>query len=243
MKITCLKQLTAKDYKRITSRSGAKQKTILPSVQKIMLDVKKRGDDAILEKYRKRYGANYSTIVVSKKEIQNAYKNVNKKFIDAIQQMIRNISAVHKMQLTKKKDTTIIPETGITVGRIWRAIEKVGIYIPGGKAVYPSSVLMTAIPAIIAGCKEIILCSPPGSNGIIPSPTLVSADLCGIKTIYNVGGVEAIAAFTYGTKTIPQVYKIFGAGNAYVTVAKIEALQTVAIDMPAGPSEVFIIAD
>ena len=132
---------------------------------------------------------------------------------------------------------------GESVWREWRAIEKVGLYIPGGKAVYPSSLLMTAIPAKIAGCKEIIVCTPPQVDGKINSAILAAARMLGIKKIYKVGGAEAISAMLYGTETIPQVYKIFGAGNIYVTAAKILASEKIAIDMPAGPSEVFIIAD
>ena len=157
--------------------------------------------------------------------------------------MIKNITLVHKAQLTRNKDTVVKTENGIKVWREWRPIEKVGLYIPGGKAVYPSSVLMSAIPAQIAGCPEIILCSPAKSDGNLPAATIVAADLIGLKKIYKVGGAEAIAAMAYGTETVPRVYKIFGAGNAYVTTAKMCVYGDVAIDMPAGPSEIFIIAD
>ena len=125
--------------------------------------------------------------------------------------------------------------------REWRAIGKSALY--NRKAIYPSSVLMTAIPAQIAGCKEIIMCSPPREDGRIPSATLVAADMIGLKKIFKVGGAEAIASMTYGTETVPAVYKIFGAGNSYVTIAKMIARETISIDMPAGPSELLIIAD
>lgn len=244
MKIIKLKNLSQKDYNRITKRSAGTNSNITPIVRKTMELVKKYGDTILVEKYKRKFGAeNYESLLVSKDEIQNAYKSVSRDFILAIQQMIKNISAVQKAQLPSKKDTIVKSEKGIFVTRVWRAIEKVGLYIPGGKAIYPSSVLMSGIPAQIAGCNEIIMCSPARNLGQIPAPTLVAADMIGITKIYKVGGAEAIAAMTYGTDTIPNVYKIFGAGNTYVTAAKMIALETISIDMPAGPSEVFIIAD
>lgn len=244
MNVTQLKDLSKSDYQRIVSRSAGSYQSIMPSVQETMENVRKNGDKVLLEKGQKRFGsANYMAIQVTKKEIQQAYKEVDARFITSIKQMIRNITAVHKAQLPTKKDTVVEPVEGIAVWREWRPIEKVGLYIPGGKAIYPSSVLMSAIPAQIAGCKEIVMCSPPRGNGQIPAPTLVAADMIDISKIYKVGGAEAIAAMTYGTETIPKVYKIFGAGNSYVTAAKMMALETISIDMPAGPSEVFVIAD
>lgn len=242
MKVIKLKNLSGKDLERIINRSAGKNVDIIPMVRTIMENVQKDGDKIILGKYKKRC-KKYTGIKVLNKEIEDAYKNVDKKFIRAINQMIKNITVVHKAQLPRKKDTVVSAENGIKVWREWRAIDRVGLYIPGGKAIYPSSVLMSGIPAIIAGCKNIIICSPPNAEGQIPSPTLVAANMIGIKNIYKISGAEAIAAMTYGTKTIPAVYKIFGAGNSYVTAAKMLAQQTVAIDMPAGPSEVFIIAD
>lgn len=225
-------------------RSRGMDKTIMTRVKQMMENVKQNGDRALYEKYDKRFGkCAYGSIAVTKQEIQTAYKNTSQEVITALRQMIKNITAVQRAQLPTTKDIIVRTEPGISVWREWRAIEKVGLYIPGGKAVYPSSVLMTAIPAQIAGCTEIVMCTPPRENGQIPSATLVAADLLGISNIYKVGGAEAIAAMTYGTKTIPSVYKIFGAGNAAVTAAKMMALDTISIDMPAGPSEIFIIAD
>ncbi|MBI5452420.1 histidinol dehydrogenase, partial [Candidatus Gottesmanbacteria bacterium] len=244
MKIIKLSDLSKKNYQRIICRSSFANKDIIPQVKRIMSNVKTCGDRVILEKYQKRYGQeNYKSIQVSKDEIKKAYKNVDRQFLNSISQMIKNITAVHQAQLPKKKDTVIYPEKGISVWRVWRPVEKVGLYIPGGKAIYPSSVLMSAIPAQIAGCREIVMCSPPGSDGQIPAATLVTADMTGLAEIFKVGGAEAIAALIYGTKSIPKVYKIFGAGNSYVTAAKMLAMEEIAIDMPAGPSEIFIIAD
>lgn len=244
MKVIKLKDLSITDYQRIVNRSFGANEKIMPEVQQIIDQVKTGGDQPILEKYQKRYGKeNYNGIKVSEEEIGNAYKNTDKETFSALKQMIKNISVVHKAQLLNKFEKTVISEKGIEVRREWRAIEKVGLYIPGGKAIYPSSVLMSIIPAQIAGCLEIIICSPPGNNGKMPAATIVAAVMLGIKDIYKVGGAEAIAAMAYGTISIPKVYKIFGAGNSYVTAAKMQVFGQTAIDMPAGPSEIFIIAD
>ncbi len=244
MKVIKLKDLSQKDYQRIVKRSSGKNPEIMPKVRKTMEGVRKYGDKVLIADYKKRFGEeNYKSLLVSKEEIRKAYRKVSKEFIVGIKQMIKNITAVHIAQLPQKKDKVVNSEKGISVWREWRPVEKVGLYIPGGKAIYPSSVLMSAIPAQIAGCKEIIMCSPARGNGQIPAPTLVAADMIGLTKIYKTGGAQAIAAMTYGTETIPNVYKLFGAGNSYVTAAKMLALETISIDMPAGPSEVFIITD
>lgn len=243
MKVTRLKDLSKKDYQRIVTRSAGNNEAIFPKIRAIMTDVEKNGDKVLIREYKRRFGKTVKTLQVTKSERTAAYNDVSTEFIEGIKQMISNITAVHKAQLPTKKDTVVKPVPGIEVWREWRAIERVGLYIPGGKAIYPSSVLMSAIPAQIAGCSEIVLCSPARGDGQIPSPTLVAADMIGLTKIYKTGGAEAIAAMTYGTQTIPNVYKIFGAGNATVTAAKMLALDTVSIDMPAGPSEVFVIAD
>ena len=244
MKVIKLKQLPKKDYQRIMARSAGDDSKIMPSIQQVMKRMQKDGDKYIYENAFKYFSKqDFGSIKVSKKEISQAYSEVNKDFIKSIRQMIKNITLVHQAQLPKKKDRVVYPEQGISVWREWRAIEKVGLYIPGGQAIYPSSVLMSAIPAQISGCKKIIMCSPARETGQIPSPTLVAADMIGLKQIFKVPGPLAIAAMTYGTETVPKVYKIFGAGGAAVTAAKMLALKTTSIDMPAGPSEVFIIAD
>ncbi len=244
MKIIKLKDLSNKDYQRIINRSAGDYQSVIPVVKQIMQDVKQNGDRALIRYYRKFSGnkGDYS-IQITKEELDKAYNKVDIQVIFGLRQMIKNITQVCKNQLKTKKDNVVETEKEIEVWREWRAIEKVGLYIPGGKAVYPSSLLMTAIPAKIAGCKEIIVCTPPQSNGQINPVVLLAAEMLGIKKIYKVGGAEAIASMLYGTETIPSVYKIFGAGNTYVTAAKILALEKIAIDMPAGPSEVFIIAD
>lgn len=243
MKIIKLKNLSKNDYQKLLKRSYENNGSILPVVEKIMADIKKNGDQALLKIGKNFYGPNYNSILVTPQEIKKAYQDVDQNFIIAIKQMIKNISLFNNSQLPSKTWPIVSPEKGIKLWREWRPIEKIGLYIPGGKAVYPSSVLMTGIPAKIAGCPNIIICSPPQKDDSIPSPTLVAADMIGIKQIYKIGGAEAIAAMTYGTKTVDNVYKIFGAGNSYVTLAKILVQKEIAIDMPAGPSEVFIIAD
>jgi histidinol dehydrogenase len=244
MQVIKLKDLSKNNCQRIVNRSAGTNRSIMPAIKKVMEKIRKQGDKTIFKKYQQRYGKeNYQSIQVTQDEIKKAYLEVDKKTIKALKQMVKNITLVQKAQLTKTKDIVIEPEKGIKVWREWRPIEKVGLYIPGGKAIYPSSVLMSAIPAQIAGCKEIIMCSPPREDGKIPSATLIAADMIGLKYIYKIGGAEAIAAMTYGTETIPNVYKIFGAGNSFVTAAKMLAREIISIDMPAGPSEVFIIAD
>lgn len=239
-----LKNLSPTDYQRIMARSAGDDRTIMPQVRKTMDLVKQTGDKALYADAAKRFaGQNFTSIKVTRAEIEQAYQEVDRDFIDSIRQMIKNITAVQAAQLPKKKDRLVQPETGVSVWREWRAIEKVGLYIPGGKAIYPSSVLMSAIPAQIAGCKEIVMCSPARGTGQIPAPTLVAADMIGLTEIFKLGGPLAIAAMTYGTATVPKVSKIFGAGGAAVTAAKMLALETISIDMPAGPSEVFVIAD
>lgn len=244
MRIIRLGNLSKKEYQRIIGRSYGINEAILPQVFKIIENTKKLGDRTILSKYQGRFGKEkYKLINVTKEEINRAYKEVDEKIILSLKQMIKNITLIHKAQLTRVKDKVLEPEDGIKVWREWRAIEKVGLYIPGGRAIYPSSVFMTAIPAWIAGCGELVMCSPPNQECVIPSPTLVAADMVGIKNIFKVGGAEAIAAMAYGTKSISKVFKIFGAGNSFVTLAKILVQKDIAIDMPAGPSEVMILAD
>jgi len=181
-------------------------------------------------------------ILVAKDEVQMSEKLVSSELKEAIAQAKSNIEKFHKAQISKK--IQIETTEGVLCWQEKRPIQKVGIYIPGGTAPLFSTVLMLAIPALIAGCSEIILCSPPNAKGKIHPAILYTAQLCGIKNIFKVGGIQAIAAMTFGTETIPNVYKIFGPGNQFVTVAKQLATKFgVAIDMPAGPSELLVVAD
>ncbi len=241
LKIRKLEDLKKSELERIMNRAGNNYQTVIPVVKQILSNVKSRGDKAVLE-YERQFGEGVKNLKVTEQEIDIAFKNADPNLIKALKQAIKNISKVAVSQL-KTSEKKIITETGIEVWREFRPIEKVGLYVPGGKAVYPSSLLMTAIPAQAAGCKEIIIVTPPNNEGEINEPILVAAKLLGITNIFKTGGAQAIGALAYGTQSIPKVYKIFGAGNLYVTAAKQLVFGEVNIDMPAGPSEVFIIAD
>ena len=211
-------------------------------VNEIFQDVEKNGDSAI-QHYTQRFdGVFIQNNLVSVEEIEAASNSVSKQLKDAIKQAKQNIEIFHAAQKTGKVEieTTI----GVQCWQEKRPIEHVGLYIPGGSAPLFSTVLMLAVPAKLAGCKEIVLCSPPNKSGKVAPEILYTASLCGVTKIFKVGGIQAIAALTFGTDSIPQVYKIFGPGNQFVTVAKQLATKYgVAIDMPAGPSELLVVAD
>lgn len=212
------------------------------SVRDIIAAVQERGDEALFALTEKYDGAKLRALEVSKKEITEAYQLESASVIKSLKAAKRNIERFQKTTF-QKKEQMVETQEGVFVWREFRAIELVGLYIPGGKAAYPSTVLMLAVPARIAGCREIVLCVPPDKNGRVPSAVLVAADLCGITKIFKVGGAQAIAGMAYGTKSIPKVSKIFGPGNQYVTAAKLAIYGVTDIDMPAGPSEVLVFAD
>ena len=212
------------------------------TVTEIFTEVKKEGDKAV-QKYTQLFdGVTLENNLVSEAEIEEAVSLVSDELKEAIILANKNITVFHNAQKTNK----VFVETtkGVECWQEKRPIQKVGLYIPGGTAPLFSTVLMLAIPAQIAGCKEIVLCSPPNKEGKIHPAILFTAKLCGVTKIIKVGGIQAIAGLTFGSATIPQVYKIFGPGNQYVTVAKQLATKFgVAIDMPAGPSELLVVAD
>ena len=212
------------------------------TVNQIFEDVQRNGDTAI-KKYTSLFdGADLQSNHVTAQEIEEVSSKLSSELKAAINQAKSNIETFHKAQKTDKVSVEI--SVGITCWQEKRAIQKVGIYIPAGTAPLFSTVLMLAIPANIAGCKEVVLCSPPNKDGKIANEILYAAQLCGVTKIIKVGGIQAIAGLTFGTETIPQVYKIFGPGNQFVTVAKQLATKYgVAIDMPAGPSELLVVAD
>jgi len=243
MNIQNLSQLDNKTKERILKRSRENIDGVIPYVTSIINDVRDNGDKTI-RKYTKKFdGATISDLSVSKNEISDAYQVVDSDIITALKQAKKNIETFQRAQLKSKIRSKVKTESGITLWQEWRPIERVGIYVPGGKAAYPSSVLMGAIPAQIAGCKKLVMVTPPDKNGLINPAILVAADIAGVTEIFKVGGVQAVAALAYGTESIPNVFKIFGPGNRYVAAAKQVVSQDVAIDMPAGPSEVLIIAD
>ena len=212
------------------------------TVKQIFKEVQQKGDTAV-SKYTSLFdGVQLDSIIVTTEEIQIAENLITEELKEAIQVAKSNIFKFHNAQKTEK--ISIETTEGVLCWQEKRAIQKVGLYIPGGSAPLFSTVLMLAIPAKIAGCKEIILCTPPDKNGNINPAILYAASLCGVTKIYKVGGIQAIAAMTFGTKSIDKVFKIFGPGNQYVTIAKQYASQNgVAIDMPAGPSELLVFAD
>jgi histidinol dehydrogenase len=212
-------------------------------VSGIIQDVKERGDQAVLDYTRRFDGVNFETtdILVSKQEIKDAYNFVTNQQIKALREAKQRLENLELKRLNAIQFEYTLDEVLINV--IARPIQTVGCYVPGGKAAYPSSVIMNLVPAMIAGVPKIIVASPPQKDGKINPLTLVAADICGVNTIYKMGGVQAIAALAYGTKTINKVEKIVGPGNTYVTEAKTQVSRDVAIDSPAGPSEIIIIAD
>ena len=232
----------SQNWSEILKRPTQSFKDIEETVKGIFKEVQAKGDVAIA-KYTSLFdGLTLDNIEVSQQEIEEAQSQVSQELKEAIQLSKSNIEKFHKAQITSKNE--VETTEGVTCWQEKRPIQKVGLYIPGGTAPLFSTVLMLAIPAQIAGCKEIVLCSPPDKSGKINPAILYAANLCGVTKIYKVGGIQAIAGMTFGTKTIPQVYKLFGPGNQYVTVAKQVATQFgAAIDMPAGPSELLIVAD
>lgn len=212
------------------------------SVSEILDDVKTNGDKALRE-YALRFDkTQINELEVSEKEFLEAEQQISDELKQAIDIAKQNISKFHSLQKEQEQITETSP--GVFCWRRSVGIEKVGLYIPGGSAPLFSTVLMLSVPAVIAGCKEIILCSPPGKDGKIHPAILYAAKLSGVKKVFKVGGAQAIAAMAFGTETIPSAYKIFGPGNQYVTAAKqLINSKGIAIDMPAGPSEVLVFAD
>lgn len=230
-----------KDWKKILQRPTVDNAALMATVKTILDDVKEKGDAAV-SKYTKQFdGILLNTIIVSQDEMA-AGNEISEPLKIAISQAAANIKAFHQKQLQPVEIIETMP--GIECSRKSVAIEKIGLYIPGGTAPLFSTLIMLGIPALIAGCKEIIICTPADKNGKIHPAILFTATLLGLNTIYKVGGVQAIAAMAFGTETVPQVYKIFGPGNQYVTAAKqLIQQQGIAIDMPAGPSELCVLAD
>jgi histidinol dehydrogenase len=231
-----------KEWKRILQRPYFDNSAVLNSVQAILDEVKKNGDAALRQYAQKFDDVALNDLLVSEEEMIKAKECLSDELKNAIQQAKANIETFHAAQVQNEAVIETMP--GVQCWRKSVAIEKVGLYIPGGTAPLFSTVLMLAIPAQIAGCREIILCTPCNKNGEVHPAVLYAAEECGITKIFKIGGAQAIGAMAFGTESIPQVYKIFGPGNQYVTAAKqLVQMQGVAIDMPAGPSEVCVLAD
>ena len=210
-------------------------------VTEIIANVRKNGDKALFEYCEKFDKAVLDSLIVGEEEINEAFSLVDDKFIKILEKAKDNITAFHQKQ---KRNSFIINETeGVVIGQKVIPIDKVGLYVPGGTAAYPSTVLMDSIPAKIAGCKEVVMVTPPNSQGKVNPVILAAAKIAGVDKIFKVGGAQAVAALAYGTQTIPAVHKIVGPGNAFVAEAKKQVFGKVSIDMIAGPSEILIVAD
>lgn len=229
-------------WAEILKRPVMDASSLFAPVQDILDEIRENGDRA-LQKYTLKFdGVGLSEFCVTEDEFSKAEKEISETLKKAIKTASSNIEKFHASQQTEVKKIETMP--GVTCWQKAVAIKKVGLYIPGGTAPLFSTVLMLAIPARIAGCSEVVMCTPPDKNGKIHAATLYAAKLAGVKKVFKLGGVQAIGAMAFGTESVPKVYKIFGPGNQYVTAAKqLVALNDVAIDMPAGPSEVMVVAD
>jgi histidinol dehydrogenase len=229
-------------FKEVISRPLFADEEIARLVAEIVRTVRERGDQALLEYTKKFDGVDLSsdTLRVSEEERQEAYAKISKEFLSALRAAERNIFSFHRKKLSKSWSYS---KEGIVLGQLVLPITRVGIYVPGGQAAYPSTVLMNAIPPLVAGVSEIAMCVPAQRSGEVNSFTLVAASEVGIEEIYKVGGAQAIAAMAYGTESIRRVDKICGPGNIYVTLAKKMVMGEVGIDMLAGPSEILVLAD
>lgn len=220
-----------------------KAREVTDTVTSIMDDVKRNGDEALMRYEMKFTGAQLDRLEVTPEEIDEAESLVSDELRDAIAMARENIAAFHRAQVMSQP-VKVTTQPGVTCEQRAVPIDRVGLYIPGGNSPLFSTVLMLAVPARIAGCRDIILCTPAGKDGKVHPAILYAAKAAGVSRIYKTGGAQAIAAMTFGTESIPKVYKIFGPGNRYVMEAKQQAtMHGVAIDMPAGPSEVLVIAD
>jgi len=236
--------LAPERYQRILNRSKTDITSVWEEVGQIVRDVRENGQTVFLDYFRKEFKPDLKPddLEVGDEEVADAYEKVDAKLIDALKTAAQNITTFHRAQMEREMWLTDIAE-GIMAGRMITPLEKVGAYIPGGRAVYPSSILMTILPAKVAGVKEIIACTPPGQGMALDPVTLVAADIAGPVRLFKVGGPWAIAAMAYGTEKIPKVHKIVGPGNRYVTAAKMIVFGEVTIDSPAGPSEGMVLAD
>lgn len=213
---------------------------VTDAVSAIIADVRNRKDEALFE-YTKRFdGAALDALEVTQAELDAAFEAVEPRFLEILKNAAANIRQFHSHQV---RNSFVCERDGVVLGQKITPIENVGIYVPGGTAAYPSTVLMDSIPAKIAGCSQIVMVSPPGKDGKIPDAILAAAKIAGVDRIFKLGGAQAVAALAYGTQSVPKVDKIVGPGNAYVAEAKRQVFGLVAIDMIAGPSEILVVAD
>ncbi|WP_321418741.1 histidinol dehydrogenase [uncultured Methanomethylovorans sp.] len=237
-----LSELPEKDIQALIERGGGELANVNDTVSSILADVRSNGDVALREYTHRFDGAKIDAIEVSQEEIKKAYNIIDKELIKHLEIAAHNIRKFHEAQMPDKIWFMQL-SPGIELGQKVTALTSVGAYVPGGRASYPSTALMTIIPAKVAGVKNIVMCTPPGPDGSVNPLTLAAAKVAGADHVYRVGGVQAIAAMAYGTESVMKVDKIIGPGNVYVTAAKMQIRDMVEIDFPAGPSEVLIIAD
>ncbi len=214
---------------------------VTATVAEIIANVREKGDKALYDYCKKFDGADLKSLQVSPEEIEEALTLVEPKFLEILAEAAENIRAFHQKQV--RNSFIINDKNGIVVGQKVIPVDRAGLYVPGGTAAYPSTVLMDSIPAKIAGCKEVVIVTPPGKNGKVNPVILAAAKIAGVDRIFKVGGAQAVAALAYGTESIPKVDKIVGPGNAFVAEAKKQVFGVVSIDMIAGPSEILIVAD
>lgn len=223
-------------FARVTPKVNVEE-----TVSEIIKNVRENGDKALYEYCEKFDGAKLETLQVTKEEIEEAVNNTEPKFLEILQKAAKNIRKFHERQV--RNSFIINDEDGIVIGQKIIPVDRAGLYVPGGTAAYPSTVLMDAIPAKIAGCREVVMVTPPSKEGKVNSAILAAAYVAGVDKIYKVGGAQAIAALAYGTESVPKVDKIVGPGNAFVAEAKKQVFGLVSIDMIAGPSEILVVAD
>ncbi|MDO5847911.1 MAG: histidinol dehydrogenase [Methanobrevibacter sp.] len=229
------------DVDEVIKRSEQNVNEVLDIVADIISNVRSNKDEALKEYTEKFDGVKLDDLKVSEAEIKEAYEKIDDDLLKSLKLALKNIEDFHKKEIPEEWEMEVID--GVKAGQIVRPINSVGCYIPGGRAAYPSTILMTVVPAKIAGVEKIVCCSPPQKDGKIGDAILVAADLAGADEIYKVGGAQAIAAMAYGTESVPKVEKIVGPGNIFVTAAKKLVFGDVDIEFPAGPSEVLILAD
>lgn len=229
------------EVSEVIKRSEQNVNDVLDTVASILKDIRENKDIAVKSYTEKFDGVKVDDLLVSKEEIKQAYDNIDSQLVESLKLALKNIEEFHKREIPEEWEMEITE--GVKAGQVVRPINSVGCYIPGGRAAYPSTILMTVVPAKIAGVDKIVCSSPPQKNGKISDAILVAADLAGADEIYKVGGAQAIGAMAYGTESIPKVEKIVGPGNIFVTAAKKLVFGDVDIEFPAGPSEVLILAD
>lgn len=235
-----LSNLPAAERRQILRRSAAADPVVRRAAEAICADVKQEGDAAVA-RYGDRFGGARTTPLVASSEMEAAWDRTPDEIRDAIKAAVTNVEIFHVAQ--RPANLTVEPTPGVRIDRLWSPLRSVGAYVPGGLAAYPSSMIMTVAPARVAGVDRIVVASPAGPEGVMDPTLLATAHYLGVAELYAMGGAQAIAALAYGTESIDRVEKVVGPGNAYVTAAKLAVLGECAIDMPAGPSEVLVVAD